>query len=135
MAFVTIFKVGSDLLIIVDVALPKVADILTQTTIKKVLVVSPADSLPPVLRTLYKIKQGKRPKVNGTCVNWKSFIAEGIAYAGSTDTEYERDRPVVIVHTGGTTGKPKGVLLTNENLNASTFQAQLSGIDMQREHS
>lgn len=128
-------EVGSELLIIVDVALPKVADILPQTTIKKVLVISPADSLPPILQILYKMKQGKRPKISGICISWKAFISEGTAYIGTTDTEYERDCPVVIVHTGGTTGKPKGVLLTNENLNASSFQAQISGIDLQREHS
>lgn len=128
-------EVGSELLIIVDVALPKVADILTQTTIKKVLVVSPANSLPPILRPLYKLKQKKLPKASAICVSWKTFIAEGAAYIGATDAKYEKDRPVVIVHTGGTTGRPKGVVLTNENLNASALQGRLTGIDMQREHS
>ncbi|WP_204792011.1 AMP-binding protein [Oscillibacter sp. CU971] len=128
-------EVGSELLIAVDVVLPKAADILSKTTIKKVLVISPADSLPPVMRTLYKVKQGKSPKINSLCISWKSFIAEGTAYIGDTDTEYERNLPVVIVHTGGTTGRPKGVMLTNDNLNISAFQCQISGIDMQREHS
>lgn len=127
-------EVGSELLIAVDVVLPKTADILSKTTIKKVLVISPADSLPPVLRTLYKMKQGKRPKLNGACISWKSFIAEGAAYTGTTSAGYEKNRPVVIVHTGGTTGRPKGVMLTNDNLNISAFQCQISGIDMQREH-
>ena len=127
-------EVGSELLIAVDVVLPKAADILSKTTIKKVLVISPADSLPPVMRTLYKVKQGKSPKINSLCIRWKSFIAEGTAYIGDTDTEYERNLPVVIVHTGGTTGRPKGVLLTNENLNASAVQCQISGLDFQRNH-
>ena len=127
-------EVSSELLIVVDVVLPKVADILGKTTIKKVLVISPADSLPPVMRALYKMKQGKRPKRNGACISWKSFIAEGAAYTGTTSAGYEKDRPVVIVHTGGTTGRPKGVLLTNDNLNATVFQCQISGLDLQREH-
>ena len=127
-------EAGSELLIAVDVVLPKAADILSKTTIKKVLVISPADSLPPVMRTLYKVKQGKSPKINSLCISWKSFIAEGTAYIGDTDTEYERNLPVVIVHTGGTTGRPKGVLLTNENLNASAVQCQISGLDFQRNH-
>ena len=127
-------EVGSELLIAVDVVLPKTADILSKTTIKKVLVISPADSLPPVLRTLYKMKQGKRPRVYDACISWKSFIAEGAAYTGTTSAGYEKNRPVVIVHTGGTTGHPKGVLLTNDNLNISAYQCIISGLDFQRKH-
>lgn len=127
-------EVGSELLIAVDVVLPKAADILSKTTIKKVLVISPADSLPPVPRTLYKLKQGKRPKLNGACISWKSFIAEGVAYTGTTSAGYEKNRPVVIVHTGGTTGRPKGVLLTNDNLNVSAYQCNISGLDFRRKH-
>lgn len=127
-------EVGSELLIAVDVVLPKTADILSKTTIKKVLVISPADSLPPVLRTLYKMKQGKRPRVYDACISWKSFIAEEAAYTGTTSAGYEKNRPVVIVHTGGTTGHPKGVLLTNDNLNISAYQCIISGLDFQRKH-
>ena len=124
----------SELLIVVEAVLPKVADILNMTTIKKVLVISPADSLPPIMRILYKMRQGKGPKISSSLMDWKAFITEGTSYPGRTDCEYERDRPVVIVHTGGTTGQPKGVLLTNENLNASAYQGKICGINFQREH-
>ena len=127
-------EVESDLLIIVDVVLPKIADILSKTTIKKVLVISPADSLPPVMSALYKMKQRKSPKFNDACIRWKAFIAEGAAYTGKTNIEYEQNRPVVIVHTGGTTGRPKGVMLTNDNLNVSAYQCDISGLDFQRKH-
>ena len=128
-------EVGSELLVVVDVALPKIKEILNRTAVKKVLVVSPANSLPAGMALLYRLKPRNQPRLGGTCVDWKTFIAEGASYAGTTDAEYEKDCPVVIVHTGGTTGRPKGVMLTNDNLNASTFQCQISGIDMQREHS
>lgn len=38
------------------------------------------------------------------------------------------------MHTGGTTGVPKGVMLSDDNLNKSAFQAIKSGFDFQREH-
>ena len=127
-------EVESELLIIVDVALPKIADILNKTTIQKVLVISPADSLIPVLRTLYKVRQKKVQSFMVPLFGWKSFIAEGAAYTGTTSIEYEPNRPVAIVHTGGTTGRPKGVMLTNDNLNVSAYQCTISGLNFQRKH-
>lgn len=128
-------EVGSELLVVIDAVLPKVNEILSQTAVKKVLVISPVDSLPTPLAVMYRLKSHNRIQFNSDYVNWKSFIAEGMSYTGNTNIKYEKDRVVAIVHTGGTTGKPKGVMLTNDNLNASAYQAQLSGIDMKREHS
>ena len=127
-------EVGSEFLVVVDVALPKIYEILNRTSVKKVLVISPADSLPAIPSVLYRVKQQSTVNLNNICIDWKSFIAEGAAYTGTTVAEYAKDQVVAIVHTGGTTGKPKGVMLTNDNLNASAFQCQISGIDMQREH-
>lgn len=47
---------------------------------------------------------------------------------------YEKDCCCVIEHTGGTTGTPKGVMLSNENVNALVLQSILTDIDMKREH-
>ena len=127
-------EVGSELLVVVDVALPKIKEILNQTTVKKVLAISPADSLPAIPAMLYRLKARNRPRLDSGYVDWKSFIDEGTPYTGSTDIEYEKDRAVAIVHTGGTTGKPKGVMLTNDNLNASAYQCRISGLDFQRAH-
>ena len=47
----------------------------------------------------------------------KDFVKLG---AGKSVDEipYEKDRPAVVTRTGGTTGVSKGVLLTNDSLNA-----------------
>ena len=47
---------------------------------------------------------------------------------------YHKDQCCVIIHTGGTTGTPKGVMLSNDNINALVQQSILTGIDMQRHH-
>lgn len=39
-----------------------------------------------------------------------------------------------IIHTGGTTGTPKGVMLSNENINSSVVQGNVSGFNFQRRH-
>lgn len=50
------------------------------------------------------------------------------------DTPYQENACCVIVHTGGTTGNPKGVMLSNDNLNCSAFQCINSSLDFEREH-
>ncbi len=40
---------------------------------------------------------------------------------------FEKDREAIIVHTGGTTGNSKGVVLTNENINSYVEQFRMNG--------
>lgn len=133
-------EVKSDMLFIVDVAYPKVADVKKNTTVKEVVTISPSDSLPFGLSLGYKAKEtierfkNKQPKKEKDSTNWKDFYKSGIAPGRFVYPEYEKDKPVVIVHTGGTTGKPKGVVLSNDNINAASIQTINCGIDFKREH-
>lgn len=43
---------------------------------------------------------------------WEQFIENG-SNVEPNDAPYESDSCCVIVHTGGTTGLPKGVMLSN----------------------
>lgn len=50
------------------------------------------------------------------------------------DYKYSDDLPLTIVHTGGTTGVPKGVLLSHYGYNAMAWQYKYSGLDLQPGH-
>lgn len=50
------------------------------------------------------------------------------------ETVYTRDTPALLEYTGGTTGTPKAVMLTNENCNAVVVQYQISGASVQSSH-
>ena len=67
-------------------------------------------------------------------VNYSEFIKNGKNFIGCTEEPYEKDRGVAIVHTGGTTGIPKGVLLSNDNLNELTLQIKNSDIQFLRNY-
>lgn len=66
-------------------------------------------------------------------MSWDTFLKAGIDMNAEI-VPYEENVCCIIVHTGGTTGNPKGVMLSNENINALVVQSILTGIDMKREH-
>lgn len=135
-------EVKSSIVIIVDSYYNKVKDLRKKGDIKQIIAISPAQSLPFGLNLGYNVKEfidglkNSKNKIvleNGT-MSWAQFIENGKGYKLKTEIEFKSNRPLVIEHTGGTTGIPKGVVLSNENINAVALQSVLTGIDMQREH-
>lgn len=134
-------ETNSELLFIVDVASPKVKDIKVSSSVKKVVSISPADSLPPIVKQLYNLKEKIEAKKQGKTQEnygfdkWPETMKNSFKeYCGST-AAYDEERPAVIVHTGGTTGNPKGVMLNDFSLNAAAQQCIEAGFDFKRDHS
>ena len=61
-------------------------------------------------------------------LSWNQFIRLG-KNISSTKVTYVENMPVTIVHTGGTTGKAKGVVLSNDNINVGARQCEISGLN------
>lgn len=145
-------EVDSKLVIIIDSYFNKIKGLIGNGTVEKAIAVSPANSLPLGLNLGYKAKEfidklkdsSKKIEYSEKVNNWTDFIKKGNSYCNNIASieynrkysypNYQANRPFVIEHTGGTTGKPKGVVLSNENINAVALQSVLTGIDMQREH-
>ena len=129
-------EVESKVLVTIDAAYNKVAEAaLTSNSVEKHIVISPADSLPQPKKFLYqKLKAPKNLKIDSKTILWNRFIANSVDHT-SEAASYTKDSPCVIVHTGGTTGIPKGVVLSNDNVNAAAFQAIMAGFDFKPEHS
>ena len=129
-------EVNAKIVLTLDIAYPKVEKAVVDTAVERIIVTSPADSLPPVKKALFlasnKLK-GVSNQYGANCIQWKRFIEDG-KDASLNEVPYEKDNCCVIVHTGGTTGSPKGVMLSNENVNALVLQSILTGINMKREH-
>ena len=102
----------SKTVIILDALLPKFASVADCRTVKNIVVLSVSTSMPAVKKTLFNIRHK-----NFSCkktVPYGLMIKSGKEYVRKN---YKKDYPAVIVHSGGTTGIPKGVVLTNDNLN------------------
>ncbi len=131
-------EVNSRLLIIIYSYYNKVKDFQEDRIVENIMIVSPADSLPLGLCFAYRMKEfissTKKIMKNYKPIRWNEFIKKSNLNDGNIEAKYAPNRAVVIEYTGGTTGKLKGVVLSNENINAVAIQSVLTGIDMQREH-
>ena len=108
----------SKVVITVDLALEKIVQASRETTVKHIIGVSLAESMPCVIGTLYKWKSKVKQE---NCSSFSEFLKAG--QGKKTDCqEIKADAPAVIAYTGGTTGKAKGVLLSNRAANAIAFQ-------------
>ena len=79
--------------------------------------------MPNTLKIGYKLS-GKKEKLskNDKFTTWDKFIKIGNKINSIKPVAYVKDHPAVIMETGGTTGSPKGVVLTNENFNGMVEQ-------------
>lgn len=125
-------EVDSKVIMTIDAAYPKILEAVRNTNVEKIIVVSPADSLTRIKKKLYLLKN-KPVELSSAGLRWDDFISQGSGVALNT-AAYHKDQCCVIIHTGGTTGTPKGVMLSNDNINALVQQSILTGIDMQRHH-
>lgn len=114
-------EVNARVVVSLEPVYPKVEKAIEGTEVKKIVVVSPPDSLTGIKRMIYKIANHSE-KLSDVCVRWNKFIQDGKKSIASYDS-YKEKNCCVIVHTGGTTGFPKAVMLNNDNLNAAAQQA------------
>ena len=112
-----IHEVNATTVVVLDLVYERILSAIEGTNVKNVVVISPSDSLPIPLKWLYNLKN-KTMKLNPLHLKWRDFIQRGLN-ASFVDSDYESNTCCTIVHTGGTTGIPKGVMLSDDNINAA----------------
>lgn len=117
-----IAEVDSHLLICLNVTYDRCVQAAKRTHVERILVVSPADSLSLPMAMGYKLKNPDKNHYSSNVIHWKDFIAGGQGQSTAADPVDPMDHACVVVHTGGTTGSPKGVMLTDRNFNTIAKQ-------------
>ena len=101
--------------------------------IERIIITSVDISMPIIIKTAYNtmefIKNKKNPPIiieqdESKVILWEEFYNLGYAYSKSDyKAKVLGTDEAVILYSGGTTGKPKGVMLSNNNFNALALQA------------
>ena len=117
-----IAEVDSHLLICLNVTYDRCVQAAKRTHVERILVVSPANSLSLPMAMGYKLKNPDKNHYSSNVIHWKDFIAGGQGQSTAADPVDPMDHACVVVHTGGTTGSPKGVMLTDRNFNTIAKQ-------------
>ena len=127
-----ILNSGSTILVAIDIAYPKVAKILSEINQEHIIIQSSATSLPALKKLAVKVaSRSSVPYGKRGIISWDTFI-KGAKSGMAVEADYVGDAPVAITYTGGTTGFPKGVILTNDSMNAVAFNFIHAGIVHER---
>lgn len=118
---------NSVMLVMIDVCYDKVKNVIKDTNVYKTIVVSARDSMPFLLGIGYQFTQGykiNKPKKSEAYMYWKDFMKKADKYTFEYEASVSKDDPAVFLHSGGTTGKPKTIVLTNGNFNSLSVQGK-----------
>ena len=125
----SLLATNSVMLIAINLSYKNIKNVIEETNVYKAVIVSPRDSMPKITGVGYYLLEERKiiiPKSNEKFIRWNDFMAKGQHYNTKVLTHSSKDSPAVILHSGGTTGTPKHILLSNGNINVVVGQAHIS---------
>lgn len=114
----SLISTKSKYLVMIDMFYSKIKDIISSTNVKKVIFVSASNSMKFYMKLPYKIMNIKKYEhyhLNKLYTNWFLFNLKSL-FVNKKNIKfkkYTKNTPAVILHSGGTSGKPKNVVIQN----------------------
>lgn len=116
----------SRIMLCIDVSYRKAEAIIKNTDVEQLIVVSPSRSMATLVRIVYKLTKGRQNHIKKSqhITTWDRFLNKANRYIGNPHARVNSEDAAIIMYSGGTTGKPKGIILTNLNFNAQALGAK-----------
>ena len=114
----------SKYVLVIDAVFDKIYKLRETASLERIIVVRPSDGLGFLKQKLYRllhVKKVRLPANDGRVVLWEDFIANSYFYQGNYHEDRGGNDLAIIMYSGGTTGAPKAVMLSNLNINAESI--------------
>ncbi len=125
----TILETGSIMLVVIDIDYQKIKEIIEDTDVYKVIIVRASNSMPKLMKIGYTVTVGRKTKLpinNKKYVFWNDFIKASKNYSNRNyNFCSSKNDPAVMLHSGGSTGTPKAIVLSNGNFITLSEQSKI----------
>lgn len=121
---------NAEYLLVIDMAFNKIHNILSEVNLKKIIYSSVSDSMDTTTKFGYFFTKGIKigTPYGENVISWSDF--DSFNKYGKDDIKDvgKKDDEAIILYSGGTTGKQKGIVLTNNNFNSLV----ISGVEINK---
>lgn len=118
---------NSKYILTIDLVYDKLIKVVKNTNIEKIIVSSASDCMNNFKHAMYWFFSGRKMKIekNDMAITYKDLQKLGFYYKDFKPCKRKSSDEAVILYSGGTTGSPKGIVLTNMNFNALAIQCHI----------
>ncbi len=117
---------GAKVMLALDLFYPRIEKVKDKTSVEKIILTNVRDYLPGLLWLLYPLKakrEGQWVKVDKRPPLYDFLDVLKSAGTAFSKPDYDPEDTALFQYTGGTTGQPKGAMLTHRNLVCNAIQA------------
>lgn len=113
-------ETNSSIMFLTDVTYKKIENL----KLKNIIVCEVSNSMNGIMSMFYNIKNRNNMKYASNIIKWEDFIKTS-GDVLNTHVSRGQDSPAVIIYSGGTTGRSKGIILSNLCFNSLVTQCEV----------